>query len=45
MQKSKRKHLIFMRKERICRYGNENIAPQVVGFTLIKKGKIRKKVI
>ena len=33
-----------MRKERNCRYGNENTAPQAVGSTLTGAGQIRKEV-
>ena len=33
-----------MKKERNCRYGNENTAPQAVGSALIKRVKIRKEV-
>ena len=33
-----------MRKERNCRYGNENTAPQAVGSALIKSVEIRKEV-
>ena len=33
-----------MRKERNCRYGNENTAPQAVGSALIKRMQIRKEV-
>ena len=33
-----------MRKERNCRYGNENTAPQAVGSTLTGEGQIRKEV-
>ena len=33
-----------MRKERNCRYGNENTAPQAVGSALIERVQIRKEV-
>ena len=33
-----------MRKERNCRYGNENTAPQAVSSTLTGEGQIRKEV-
>lgn len=33
-----------MRKERTCKYGNENTTPQAVGSALIKRVKIRKEV-
>ena len=34
-----------MRKERNCRYGNENTAPRAVGSTLVGEGQIRKEVL
>ena len=33
-----------MRKERTCKYGNENTAPQAVGSALTGEGQIRKEV-
>lgn len=33
-----------MRKERNCRYGNENTAPQAVGSTLTERVQIRKEL-